>query len=103
MKSLNIYSEYTKNSSVGSIKDNLSTKEINYKDEILSYLKSGRHVAAACGSAKDIFTGERLKDEWILLSDGEYEWTSDLIYYVEKYNLMLPDDFIIHVLSKIEK
>lgn len=38
-----------------------------------------------------------------LMSDGEYKWTYDLIYYVEKYDMELPDEFIKHVLKKIKK
>lgn len=35
-----------------------------------------------------------------MLEDDKYAWRSDLIYYFEKYNLKLDDDFIAHVMSK---
>ncbi len=34
------------------------------------------------------------------MSDGKYEWRSDVIYYVDKYDMELPDEFIQHVLAQ---
>ena len=34
-----------------------------------------------------------------MMTDGKYAWRSDVIYYVEKYNMSLLNDFIKHVLS----
>ena len=45
----------------------------------------------------DVIAGKRINSEWVLHSDGVYEWTSDITYYYEKYNLILPQDFINHV------
>ena len=30
--------------------------------------------------------------------DSVYHWRSDVIYYVQKYNIKLPDDFVQYVL-----
>ena len=73
MKSLNRFSEYTKKSTVGSIKDNVSNDAINGKNAVLSYLKSGRRIGAISGSSRDVFTDKPIKGELIVLSDGEYE------------------------------
>ena len=35
------------------------------------------------------------------MTDGEYSWLSDLAYYVEKYNLRLPEEFEGKVLKKL--
>jgi hypothetical protein len=35
-----------------------------------------------------------------LFTDGEYLWRVDLAYYVEKYHLQLPDDFLTHMKSR---
>jgi hypothetical protein len=40
------------------------------------------------------FGGKSLK------TDGVWVWPSDLSYYVEKYNLFLPPEFLQHVRSK---
>jgi hypothetical protein len=29
-----------------------------------------------------------------VLTDGQYAWPSDLAYYVERYHVRLPDDFV---------
>ncbi len=103
LKSLNIYSEYIKNSKVGSIKDNISTTVNPYKEDILEHLRRGKHIAALCGGARDIFTGKPIKGEWLLLSDGEYKWTTDIIYYFEKYNLILLDEFVYYVYKIVSR
>jgi len=33
------------------------------------------------------------------MNDGKYTWRSDVIYYFEKYNLKLPDEFVKEVLK----
>ena len=49
----------------------------------------------------DIITGELTNRELVYMDDGEYSWSSKLPYYVEKYNLKLPEDFERHVLEKV--
>jgi len=100
MRSLNVYSEHIKNSPLGSIKENISASPGAEKETILNYLKSGSVIAAISGVAKDVFTNEDIKGEWFLMSDGVYEWSSDIIYYYEKYNLILLDEFIRYVLKQ---
>lgn len=34
-----------------------------------------------------------------MYNDGEYAWRSDIIYYVEKYNMRLEEDFVNKVLK----
>jgi len=99
MKSLNIYSEYIKNSTVGSIRANVSDAEDKNKSKVLNHLKSGKIIAAIVGTAKDVFTNEAINGEWVLMTDGVYEWSSDIVYYYEKYNLLLPDEFVKHAIN----
>ncbi len=94
MKFLNVYSEYIKNSSIGSIKENISIEADENKSKILKHLKNGKTIAAIAGIPKDVFTGERINGKSVLLTDGIYEWSSDIIYYYEKYNLKLPTEFL---------
>lgn len=37
------------------------------------------------------------------MNDGKYGWRSDVIYYVEKHDMELPEEFIQHVLSQVDK
>lgn len=71
------------------------SKEVHpRKEEILAYLRSAVIFGAYASVSKDIFTGEPISIEHLLLTDGKFRWTSDIEYYVEKYNLRLQDEFI---------
>ena len=70
------------------------------KEEILRHLKNGKEIAIAAGRARDIFTGKEIPGSLFAYSDGVFEWRSDEIYYFEKYNIKLEDEFIAHVLKK---
>ena len=48
----------------------------------------------------DIFTDKEVKSADNGYSDSEYIWRESEIYYFEKYNLKLNDDFIKYVLNK---
>lgn len=83
-----------------SISDLVSEREMEKKADILTYLKKVNVMAAAPGYAIDVFTGNRIQEPLYAYSDGEYIWRSDTIYYFDKYNLRLEDDFIEHVLKQ---
>ncbi len=86
-----------------SITSLISDQPMEHKKEILDYLKKGEVLAAAAGRARDVISGEFIPTEWLTLTDGEYEWQTNLIFYVEKYNLKLPDEIVKHILSKKNK
>ncbi|MBQ4528965.1 MAG: hypothetical protein II998_12935 [Clostridia bacterium] len=66
------------------------------KSRILAYLKSFKE-ATACNCDKpatDVISGKIINEKNIYYSDGEYLWSKEEIYYVEKYNLMPDYDFL---------
>ena len=77
----------------------LSDFPIPEKAEVLHYLKSAPVVAAAPGIMVDAFTGEHIPGGFLAYYDGVFTWRSDSIYHFEKYNLILPDEFVAHVLK----
>ena len=77
----------------------ISSHEDIYKKIIVDHLKSGTHIAESPGRVVDIITGEPIGIPLSMLSDGVYSWRSDMIYYYEKYNLELNQDFVDHVLK----
>lgn len=83
--------------------DNFSDEPIPHKREIISYLR-GCNVGAMCMSwMTDIFTGERVKGIYDdHHHDDVYSWGESLAYYVEKYDLMLPEDFLQHIYRKLK-
>lgn len=80
----------------GSIYNFLVSKEqVNYsKDLVLRYLEKGRKEATCPKIIFDILTNKMISTHFTIITDGEYVWKSNLAYYIDKYNLYLPDDFI---------
>lgn len=75
-------------------------KKMKNKAAILDYLRKGKVTAASPARIVDVISGEKIGSSLKMLEDDKYAWRSDLIYYFEKYNLKLDDDFIAHVMSK---
>ena len=72
----------------------------DYYNKMLDYLKSGIVISAMAHINHDVFTGEKIPYEACVYTDGKYRWTSEIIYYVEKYNLILEKEFINHILKE---
>ncbi len=79
--------------------ENLEPQRYENQDKIVSFLRSGEVLFAKQGHEKDIFTGERLKEDKVVMNSGEYSWSSVLAYYFDKYNLKLPSAFEKYILS----
>ena len=78
-----------------SINNHISREELCNKKEIMSYLDSGICLAYSCGFSKDVLNPEkRIGIVPDILTDGKYLWHRNLIYYVDKYNLKLPQEFL---------
>lgn len=92
--------ELDKDSKYPSIKE-LINKPIKEKEKIIRYMKKCNIIAVAPAIVRDILNPNNKIAELCLMSDGKYEWRSDVIYYVEKYDMELPEEFIKHVLSQI--
>lgn len=81
------------------LKDNISDVPVENKNEIVAYLNDCEIELASSAVARDVFTGK------VICADGtrrddQYEWGKDLAYYVDRYNLKLPDEFVAHILLK---
>lgn len=80
----------------------VSDQEIQKKSAVLRYLSDAKKVvAAAPGILRDLLNGERVQGEWFLMQDDHYAWDTRIVYYFDKYNLKLPDDFIQYVLGEV--
>ena len=71
-----------------------TSTDIENKAKVLQYMRSCKVIAAAPGRMIDAFSHATIPGEMLAYSDGEYYWGSEAIYYFEKYNLKLPDDFV---------
>jgi hypothetical protein len=76
-----------------------STSELERKTKILRYLNSGLHFAHYMGIVRDLLDRyDRTIDLGPdVFTDGVWAWTSEIHYYVQKYNLALPNDFLNHM------
>ncbi len=100
MKYLGEYKELENNSNFPMLEDNISDVPCTSKDVILLYLKNNDFIKGAMPSLKhDIFSNEIIPGDCLYYSDGTFSWDYETIYYFEKYNMKLPDDFINHVLK----
>ena len=86
--------EVYKDNSLLSIKELIQENPIEGKEQILKYLRNGKKGAYAPSKMIDVISGEVIPGELCCYSDGEYGWRSDTIYYFEKYNLKLEEEFI---------
>ncbi len=91
------FREIYKDDSLPSIYDFVSEKHYKDKDLVLKYLKNGKKSAVAPAKVKDVIAKEYINIELCCYTDGCYAWRSDLIYYVDKYNLKLDDGFVKHI------
>lgn len=73
------------------------------KDDILRYLRGCADYAAIAGLLRDVFTGEYAKAEYLAYKDDAFKWTTKLVYHFEKYDCVLPEDFIQHILMQLSK
>ena len=70
------------------------------KEKILQFLKNGKvEDLAKVSRSRDYFTKKFIPEESLLLSHGDFYWPSELIWYVDKYNLRLPEDFEQYILQ----
>ena len=83
-------------------KECISDSPIPEKKLVLNYIKRGKIAAASSVRLNDVITGEQISREALYYTDGQYAWRSDLCYYFDKYNFILPQAFIDHVIRNIK-
>lgn len=76
-----------------SIFDNLNAYSEEQKKKILEYMKKGKNAGVRCSAVydhvEDFSTGETVH----LLTDGDFTWSTEEIYHVEKYGMRLDPEF----------
>lgn len=97
---LDNYIEIYPRSQHPSLRGLIATTPYPLKDQVVNYLKKGSPTIAGCYVPHDAFTDKQIDTQFYGMTDGTYHWSNVLIYYVDKYNIKLPDDFINHILSK---
>lgn len=83
------------------LKDSLEEEAYSHKEDVLRFLRSGTVDFARASRAKDVFSGDTIPTEVLVMHDGDFFWSNTLAWYVEKYNLRLPRNFEKHILSNV--
>jgi hypothetical protein len=78
----------------------LINKPIKEKNRILEYMKQSKIDAVTAGSFIDLIDN-KTKIYAYSITDGKYSWGSDTVYYLEKYDMELPEEFVQHALSHL--
>ena len=69
----------------------------DHKADVVAYLLSGRTIAYYMGIDADVFDESKLADTRSAMTDGTYSWPRLLAYYVENYDVALPQEFEDHM------
>lgn len=94
------YEEFAPGMGFPSIKTDLQKEPYASKEKILEYLRNGNVHMVTASRIVDVFTGTTVNSELVFMDDGKYSWSSKIPYYVDKYNLKLPEDFEKHILNQ---
>ena len=68
-------------------------------EKILLYLQSAQLLIGSPGLVNDVLNNKHVIGPLNIMTDGEWAWPSDLNYYLEKYRVSLPADFIEHMVN----
>lgn len=72
------------------------------KSDISEYLKNPKHtITYSSAPIVDVIAKEIVHIPLCTIIGEEYAWDTEDIYYFEKYDLKLKDDFVKYVLSQI--
>ena len=82
-------------------KVNKNAKPYENKDKILSFFKNGKEYAIAPTFWYDMFTNEKVGDDIFTYTDGKYEWSCYIPYYIEKYNYRLEKEYEDMILNEL--
>jgi hypothetical protein len=70
---------------------------LEFKKEVVGYLRSGRGFVVSPGLDTDVFDSTKTSDSPTVMTDGTYAWPRLLAYYVEQYDVRLPAHFEAHM------
>jgi hypothetical protein len=68
-----------------------------HEEQLINYLLKAPVWMVSAGVAKDILTGGTAIGPLNVRTDGVWAWTDDVAYYVRKYHLSLPEEFLRHI------
>ncbi|SDJ22934.1 hypothetical protein [Chryseobacterium jejuense] len=93
-------SHYSDSPSINSYRNKLINESYD-KDKLVNYLNSGGIVAASSkfNFPHIFFNNTDRYGEFLLLTDGFWIWPEDLAEYVLGFDVVLPDDWYLHIIK----
>lgn len=88
------FKEFETEEHIGSIRDHFVDKVPYSKESVINYLKKGRKQASCPREIFEPITKEKMADYFSVYTDEEYYWIDLLPYLIEKYNIRLPEAFV---------
>ncbi|MFJ2113242.1 MULTISPECIES: hypothetical protein [unclassified Streptomyces] len=103
IKRIGFYREFNPQNpddSAPSIHDDVQSHALHDESQTLEYMSSSVEIYSTMGADRDVISD----DEWIpgagsLVTDGTWLWPVELEYYVRRYHVELPGDFLTDVRS----
>ncbi|GEM_PF-3199000 len=78
-----------------SIVGNVDDAPLPDAEQVVQYLQNGHVVLDVMDLDDDFFgSGDLIINAATMLSDGEWIWREDFRFYVKKYQVHVPDDFL---------
>ena len=72
------------------------------KREILNYLQSRKHeIFYSSASIIDVISSEKVSMPIFTVKNDDYIWDSEDIYYFEKYDMKLNEDFLSFIKTRL--
>ena len=87
---LGAFEEFSPGMGFPSMREYLQEEPYETKQAVLERLRAGNVHMTAPGVILDVISGENTYQPLLHMNDGEYTWTTRLIYYIDRYNLRLP-------------
>lgn len=67
------------------------------QDRVAAYLRAAPKATISPGYEQDVFDPSRTAGTPAMRTDGTYVWPETLAYYVETYNVAVPDELVSHI------
>lgn len=78
-----------------SLREAIASTPQSHESSIVHYLKSGKLLIGSPGVVRDVLdSAVGMISAPHILTDGVYAWPAVLAYYVERYHVQLPSDFL---------
>jgi hypothetical protein len=80
-----------------SLADAVADTPQQHESELAAFLRAGSVLATTSKWVSDVLSGDPAPVAQLeTRTDGDWFWPADLAYYVERYHVRLPDEFVAH-------